>query len=36
VFTAGVIAGPSALAAIEIYALCRVYRQVDPMEDNPR
>ncbi|HEV3023455.1 MAG TPA: hypothetical protein VGX76_13365 [Pirellulales bacterium] len=36
VFTAGVIAGLSALTAIELYALCRVYRKVDPMEDIPR
>jgi hypothetical protein len=36
VFTGGMIAGPSVLAAILLYALCRTYRNLDPIEDIPR
>jgi hypothetical protein len=36
VFAAGMIAGPSALAALVLAGLCRAYRHVDPMEDLPR
>jgi hypothetical protein len=36
VFTAGLIAGPSALAALVLCGLCRTYRKMDPIEDLPR
>jgi len=36
VFSAGVIAGPSILAAIVLYGLYRTYRNMDPIEDIPR
>ena len=36
VFTAGMIAGPSLLAALVLYALCRTYRNMNPIEDIPR
>ena len=36
VFTGGMIAGPSLLAALVLYGLCRTYRNMDPIEDIPR
>jgi hypothetical protein len=36
VFTSGMIAGPSLLAAIVLYGLCRAYRNMDPVDDLPR
>jgi hypothetical protein len=36
VFTAGMIVGPSLLAALVLWALCRAYRDMDPIEDLPR
>ena len=36
VFLAGIIAGPSLLAALLLYGLCRAYRNIDPIEDIPR
>jgi hypothetical protein len=36
VFLAGIIAGPSLLAALLLYGLCRAYRNIDPIEDVPR
>ena len=36
VFTGGVIAGSSFLAALVLYGLCRTYRNLDPIEDIPR
>jgi hypothetical protein len=36
VFTAGMIAGPAALAALVLYALSETYRNLDAMEDIPR
>lgn len=36
VFMAGMVAGPSLLAAIVLYGLCRTYRNMSPLEDNPR
>ncbi len=32
----GMIAGPSLLAALVLYGLCRAYRNIDPIEDVPR
>ncbi len=36
VFTGGMIAGPSLLAALVLCGLCRTYRNTDPIEDIPR
>lgn len=36
VFTGGMIAGPSLLAALVLYALSRTYRDMNPIEDMPR
>ena len=36
VFTGGMIAGPSLLAALVFYGLCRTYRNMNPIEDIPR
>jgi hypothetical protein len=36
VFAGGMIAGPSLLAALVLFGLCRTYRHVDPIEDVPR
>ena len=36
VFAAGMIAGPSFLAALVLYGLSRTYRNMDPSEDIPR
>jgi hypothetical protein len=36
VFTAGMIAGPAVLTALVLWALCRTYRRLDPIEDIPR
>jgi hypothetical protein len=36
VFTAGMVAGPTALTAVVLFALCRTYRRMDPIEDIPR
>jgi hypothetical protein len=36
VFIGGLIAGPSFLAALVLYSLCRTFRNVDPIEDIPR
>ena len=36
VFTAGMIVGPSLLAALTVYGLSRAYRNMDPIEDIPR
>ncbi len=35
VFTGGMIAGPSVLAALILYGLCRTYRRMNPIEDVP-
>jgi len=35
-FLGGIIAGPSLLAALVLYGLCRAYRNMDPIEDVPR
>ncbi len=36
VFTGGLIAGSSLLAALVLYGLCRTYRNMNPIEDIPR
>lgn len=36
VFTAGMIAGPSVLASLALYALRHTYHNLDPIEDIPR
>jgi len=36
VFTGGMIAGPSLLAALVLYGLSRTYRRMNPIEDIPR
>jgi hypothetical protein len=36
VFTGGMIAGPSLLAALMLSGLCWTYRNIDPIEDIPR
>jgi hypothetical protein len=36
VFTAGMIAGPAALTVLALWALCRTYHHLDPIEDIPR
>jgi hypothetical protein len=36
VFAGGMIAGPSLLAALVLYELCRTYRNMNPIEDIPR
>jgi hypothetical protein len=36
VFTGGMIVGPSIVAALVLYGLCRTYRKIDPVEDVPR
>ena len=36
VFIGGLIAGPSLLAALVLYGLCRTYRHMNPIEDIPR
>jgi hypothetical protein len=36
VFSGGMIAGPSLLAALVLYGLCRAYDQLNPIEDIPR
>jgi hypothetical protein len=36
VFAAGMVVGPSILAAIALYALSRTYRNMNPIEDLPR
>jgi hypothetical protein len=36
VFAGGMIAGPSLLAALVLYGLCRTYRNMNPIEDIPR
>jgi hypothetical protein len=35
-FLGGMIVGPSVLAALVLYGLCRTYRNMDPIEDIPR
>ncbi len=35
-FTCGMIAGPSLLAALVLYGLCRTYRSMNPIEDIPQ
>jgi hypothetical protein len=36
VFTGGMIVGPSLLAALVLFGLCRTYRNMNPIEDIPR
>ncbi len=36
VFTGGMIAGSSLLAALVLYGLCETYRNMNPIEDIPR
>lgn len=36
VFALGMIAGPTALAMLMMFGLCRTYEQLDPVEDGPR
>jgi hypothetical protein len=36
VFAGGMIFGPSLLAALVLYGLCRTYRDMNPIEDIPR
>jgi hypothetical protein len=36
VFAAGMIAGPSVIATVAVYALSRTYQYLDPAEDIPR
>jgi hypothetical protein len=36
VFAAGLIVGPTLLAGLVLFGLCRVYRSMDPIEDIPR
>ena len=36
VFVGGIVAGPSLLAALVLYCLCRTYCRMDPVEDVPR
>jgi len=36
VFACGMIAGPSLLATLVLYGLCRTYRDMNPIEDIPR